>query len=386
MIKHIHPQQELIYYDGLQLFVGNDQLQTSYICLLIDSGPQDIFMCVPISKTRLNKFYNGDLDLRDIYTSPETGEWFQIGIDNYQQDYFVLEPIDEPNESYLPSAGFLLTRTGSASQSIVIESKEKNRAIVHLSLNPPEALAEPKIHSFRLAEVLGIFQTLVREAYHKSIREDKKSANYREILSNENQYQLDVYATAPGSFTVQLQSEALSDLLGYSEIAKAFDRIDIITANILETEKAVATIAENKGRVATAYLKLLNFIVDNDSPISYQWTMPEKSEPIYYSIPKKQAIDLRTELLKIEDISKEIMRFTGKFTKVDIKRKTWSVTDETENRTYTGHIPKDSEVSLLGVTIGTQLYSFICEEKIIELAFLGKEQTNLLLIEFHPIP
>jgi len=62
----------LDYYDVPQIFVADDAMGTSYLCLLFDHDSDGFkYIGVQVSQQRLDTYVKGLLDLRDAYLSPE---------------------------------------------------------------------------------------------------------------------------------------------------------------------------------------------------------------------------------------------------------------------------------------------------------------------------
>jgi len=376
--------ETLIYYDGPQLFLAQDQFDTHYLCLLVQNNELfDKFLCVPISLARLYNFYQKEIDLRKVYVSPESDELYLTEISDFSTDTFELTPISsQVTESWLPDAGFYFEKEQDYSETIIEEAQTKNRAILHLSLNPPEARTDYKINTLILAEALITFQSLVKYAYRKTLSELNIAT--QRALGNVEYYTLDVFSFSLGSFTVHLQSRLQSDLFGYVDVAKAFERIDQITQNLNIPDIALSTMRENKGHLATAYLRLLQLIIDNNSPITYKWIIPEAKEPIQFSISKKSATDLYELFNTVEELGVEIIELIGKFTKIDTSRNSWSLTTLEDAKEHSGSLSSGSKVSFSGAVIDSQLYKLICEERIEEVLGSGREKTRLYLISYEP--
>jgi len=386
MNRVIRHQETLVYYDVPQLFVARDQVNAQYLCLLVESTDDyDRYVCVPISPERLKDFYLGDIDLRTIYEKPESDEIFYADIVDESQEAIQLIPLDikQIPENWLPDQGFVYMKEGFEEETIINEATAKNRATIHFSLNPPESRYETKIHSLHLAEALIIYQTLVKHAFKKAI--SKLNIKNRKELDTPDYYNMDVVGFSPGSFTVHLQSTKQADIFGYDHISKALKKIDELTQNIDDLDIALSIIQENKGHFANAYLRLLEVIVKNESSMSYQWAMPELSEPVNRTISTAQATPLYELLNTKQELTVEQLELIGKVIKADSKRGAWSLYSDEDNKIYNGILSEGAEVSLKGIVIEAQKYKFICEEKVEEILGTGKEKTTIYLISYTEI-
>lgn len=99
--------ETLLFYDGPELFVGRDQLGTSYVCVLVELNEEtDKYLCVPVSPSRLNHLRTGDLDLREMVEHAETGEAFEGRVEKGDLSKIQIRPFPEIPETWLPKAGF----------------------------------------------------------------------------------------------------------------------------------------------------------------------------------------------------------------------------------------------------------------------------------------
>lgn len=384
MARLLRHRQTLVYFDGPQLIVAADPVGTKYLCLLVETtDDQDTFFCVPISDARLAEFQHGTLDLLEIYVSPEVDERYAGGIE-FSTDELSLTvvPVEDVPEHWYPQEGFLLT-PHQGSGATIVEAKDRGRAIVHLALNPPEAREETKIEIPHLANGLRIYQRLVKHAYSKALRALSKDIRERESLSSEANYQMEVFAFSAGSFTVNMQSKASADWTGYVDIERALAFVDAAVSASNDAEKAVLFLRENRGHFLNAYRALLKFIVENDSPLSYEWSIPE------YAVPRHNAInvEIATELYDIltiqESLTTERVDLTGLVLAASVINNTWTL--RSEDGEHSGKVAPGSPVRLDGITLETQRYRFHCEEILQEVASTGEETTELLLLSYETL-
>lgn len=377
--------ETLLYYDGPELFVAQDQLGGCYVCVLVDIGENiDKYLCVPISSGRLDRLIIGDIDLRSIFTSPEIQEEFEGEVIDGNLNQIIIHPlqIDEIPTEWLPEAELFLKLEEFTDNKVVQEALSKQRGIIDITLNPPEALQEPKITADHLSEAMRLFQRLMKFLYRKAIQLYKTGDKYvKESISSPSNYQLEVFGFSPGSFTLHMQTASKVDLLGNANISRALDILDSVNYEIDDPQHAVELISEYKGHFATAYKDLLNFIIETDTPFSYEWSMPSIKETRKAQITPRQAKPLYEAIIKKVDIGKEEKKLTGRFKKVDEDRGTWRLLSETDQIQYSGV----SEINLAGIVIDTQKYELFCEEQLEIAEISGKESTKLHLVSFKTV-
>lgn len=380
-MKKLFYKEPLLFYDGLQIFVAEDQFSSKYVCTLVEqSDEKDKYLCVPVSSSRLSAVIRGNIELREIYIATESNELFTVEVQTellHDLPASQINPEELP-ANWLPDHGFFLN-VESSDNLVITESVERQRAIIHCHLNPPEARSESKILADNLSQATKLIQRLIKHAFRRSITSLEK--NIRTRLSTPDNYQLEVFAFSEGSFTLHLQSAIPADLVGYVEITKALQIIDRITALVSTPNATVEQVAQLGGHFATAYKDLLKFISDVDTPLEYEWSTPETRTIVRRRITSAQAKPLYDALIERTDIGSETVELIGKLTKVDEKMKTWRITNEEDDKEYNG----ESETDLAGLIIETQRYKLVCEERLEEERGTGKEFTKLYLISFQTI-
>jgi hypothetical protein len=374
----------LVYYDEPQLFVAHDQLDISYVCLLVDK-PDDSekYICTPVSKGRLSDFISGRVDLLSVIKSPETGEMFIGTALNGDLDSISIVQVTENDvrPEWLPEPNFFIEPEPVTDKLVIEESRERQRAIIHFSLNPPEARQQPKIVAERLGQAVRLMQRVITHAYRNALRDVDEAT--REAISQPGVYQLEVFAFSPGSFTLHMQTTTPADMLGYSHIAKALRIIDLVTEHIDNPAAAVQFIAGYGGHFATAYRDLLQFIMENETPLSYEWSMPERPDTTTRRISDKQAKPVYQALIERTDIGIEEKRLVGILNKADEKYGSWRLLVEAEKKEYAGR-SNPAQIDLKGLVIGA-CYEFLCEERLVEERGTGRESTELHLKSYHPV-
>ena len=110
-IKHTNT---LVYYDGVQVFAGQDAGGDNYIGAMIDTvGDADRYLVVTTAPDPLRRFYAGDLDLRTLLLESSVDGWYTALVDDDFERPVSLEPEQGPllEMDYLPEAGFRLGKT-----------------------------------------------------------------------------------------------------------------------------------------------------------------------------------------------------------------------------------------------------------------------------------
>jgi len=382
--RALNHQETLLYYDGPQLIVARDQVGQDYVCLLREvSEKNDSFFCVPISKRKLELLLSGEIDLRGIFENPEVATIYEAVVYDGDLLHIPTHEIDKTQLSidWLPGHDLYLEQQDKSTDRIVRESKDRQRAVISCTLNPPEAQHESKISVENLIEGIGLYQRVLKYAYQKALQSIKQMNDVlKEILVAPQNYQLEVTGVSDGSFTIHMQTAANADMFGYSNIARALEIVDAVTNNIDDTEESFNIISKYSGHFATAYKDLLKFIIDKGVPFSYEWSMPQLQKGISRKIIPRQAKPLYEELTKRTEVGIEQKKFVGKFTRLD-KSGAWKLLSDDDQREYSG----TSNLPLAGTIFQTQRYSLICEETLSVNPITQKEISKLHLISFTQI-
>jgi hypothetical protein len=375
--------ETLVYYDGPEVVLAYDQLSTRYICVLVERPEvAERYLCTPVSPERSLSLLSGNADLRSVFTSAEVSEFYTLDVLPKSEAALLLSPIERTSipDKWLPAEGFYLTDLKKDEPVLVVQAQHKNRAIIELSLEPPEAASETKIKAANLGYALTVFQTLVKHAYHKSI--SSLSGKARRFLDQDENFDMEVLGFAPGSFRVMMQSRNAPDLTGYTEISRAFRKIDEIMSPMEDPEQQKELLKKNAGHVLKAFEKFIKLAIDFDSSIAYRWTIPESPEIHAISLSRKQAEPIYTILRETQELSVEKIVLTGRMTRADFRTGLWTLLNEEDENYYSGKSDPSKYVSLSGVTIQSKRYELNCEEHLIEEAVTGKEKTQLVLVSY----
>jgi hypothetical protein len=376
----IYLKEVLLYYDTPQLFVAIDDIRTNYLCMLVEQNKEfDIFVCVQVSKNRLESFCSGLIDLKSIFISPEIKRYYKAKISNYQLKSFeiIIYDFDIVPDVWLPDEGVYINLKKAESE-IFIESKERAKTIIYLNLNPSESASEPRINALSLSEALLRFQTMVKYAYKKAILklpyEQRKQMNFQE------NYLLDVFAFSPGSFKVKLQSQSYPNLFGETEVIKALQLIDQLIEKIDDVNSSLPLLLANKGHFANTYINFLKYIADSKNELTYTWAFSSIRAPVVKHITSDQAQKLYDFFYQQEELKEETIELVGYFEKVDEKYGKWRLVDQGKNA-HSGELGEIDGLSLKGIVIGTILYRLLCTEKIIEVVGTNEERKIIQLIK-----
>ena len=372
MKRKLHIHRILVFHDFPELFLAQDKSGLDYLCLLTElNADQYQYHCVSISKKRLYQYLNGRVDLRDIFTNPELPEWW-ITTDTSQQEieinFFSHEGL---SDELLPETDCFLTEE-IQDELIRHEVIEHNNVIVHLSLSDNNNNQSIPIED--LGDFIKLYQGLVENAYKKSILSSELKEKKSFIIPAN--YKLEAFAASPGSFNLHLVSRSNKDLFGNSIIEEGLRRIDDIISYSDNEEELIESLKQIKGHAISNYRKLLEKIIIRNITFKYKWHSPSSTVIHTRSIDKQYASRIKEVLDLKDEFVEEIKEFIGLVKQADVERGSWRITNEEDEKDYTG----ESEGRLLdGITLETVRYRFICEEVIEAMKVTEKEKTNYRL-------
>ena len=172
-MKTIQPTESLVYYDGVEIFAGQDPIGGHYVGMRIDTtGEVDHYMVTGVSPERLRLFRSGVLDLRTLFLEAPGGEWFITQADGEPGQPLVLEPQSGSllATDFLPEEGYLLEDV-SVDDLALQQARERGNVVFEFSTEPPETATGHRIRMMTLAGLLIRLQTVMRHAYSNAVHD-----------------------------------------------------------------------------------------------------------------------------------------------------------------------------------------------------------------------
>lgn len=385
-MKTISHVATLFYYDGIQVFEGQDAIGGYYVALRVGEEPDaDRFLVAGVSPEQLRQFRSGTLDLRTLLEQRAERQWYLARAAQAVGEAIVLEPqqADTIDAALLPEPGFVLHPAWLGAVELTLqEARARNNVVFVASLEPPEAAREHRIHALTLSGFLANLQTLVKHAYARALRAKPGGAPREEITADGHILDV-VVPAAPGSFQIVLEAASRPDLFGYSEILRALKKLDELTVDARDPEKSLVRVRENRGHLAGAYIRLLKYLGDTKSSFRYSWATPQSSDVQTGGVSEAEAGPLVEILTRAEELGVESVTHTGPLRKVDVDAGTWRLGAFGEERDISGKVREGSPS--LGNLVTDSLYRFICEEVIEEVFGTGREIRTLYLVRYEPL-
>ncbi len=356
----------LVDIEGPEVILARDAIGTQYICALTSiEADGEHFLATPISSNRLSDISSGHLDLRAALSQSELALHYAAVATG--PNSLALERISSAiPEAWLPDEGLFLDRfiRARASEDVVKRAMSGNTAVVVCKIDSPNS---GKIDADLLGECLTGFQNLVRHAV-------KRTGQY-----STEEHVLEVCAFATGSFEIHFESKHSADLFGNVALANGMRKVDELMQLVnLPIDQALTRIQDNRGHIIGAYAKVLQLISSLRAPFEYRWAEPAMPKASVKRIVPLEAKAIYEMLETREDLGTESRRFSGRFTKVDTNRNTWSILTD-DKKTYAG-VAEDESDLLTGITINSKIYNLLCEEYLEQRVSHGKPNSRLVLV------
>lgn len=368
----------LAEYDGPAILVCEDNLNCQYIAVLVERCDTDVFLAVGVKPESLKKIVFGDADVRSCFVNPPIEQYFTINFSG--DEVFYLSPADNVSHDLFPLENSFIP--GAASHSEKSENIERaisaNSLLIELSFNPESSVRFPSIETRNLIEGLAKFEKAIRySAYQAAKRELSRHLTLEESRTS-------VLAFDKGSFQVLLQAPGLGDSTGAAPLEPGLQQIDEIFNSADSISKLEPILQKGKGHFANAFLSLMDFVVEADAPISYSWISPLGKRTTSPVISMRKATDIKQYFAAKKDLRNEILEIEGEFDGAAIRSKKWTIRS-TDDRIFSGKLPKDSEIQLAGTVIGKKRYRFRILEKFHSTP-LGEKETKVYELLEQPIP
>ena len=354
------------YYDVPQLFVAKDVVDTLFLCLTYDVSEAGVLNCIAvnISKERLNDFYTGHLDLRQVFIAPELFSYDVVVRDN------VIEASLRDNvfeESVLPSEGFFLDFSRREDCEIVHSSIDEGRTIIRLAFNYDTN--NHAVPSQVLTGTVDQFQKIVTKISQKLFKNQ-----------GENNANLLARAAVPASFDLELMSEEQCGLFGWT---KASESLEVIAPLFSEDDEIVAECLSSYKEVVPNYKKMIKTLSDVGASFKFKW-VKNSNESSVCECPvsrerMKSLYDFAASLEELEELEEV---YEGRFFMANSKNGSWGF-KPTAGRQKKGIC--SNRVSLKGITLNEQVYRVKCTVRPSRNPNTGKEYRAYIITKIDKI-
>ncbi len=377
-MKTIALTQVLDYYDGVEVFAGQDTIGGHYVGMATDEDGN--YLVVGVTPEDLRQFRGGQLDLRMLLLKAPGGEWFMTSGIGESGEPFVLQPQDGNivDCGLLPDEGVLLEDT-PVDDFALRQARECGRVVFEFSAEPPETAAEHRIRAETLGSLLIHVQAVVRHAYRAALRD--LTTNERVGVPVDG-HLLDVVVPATGgSYRMALEAATRPDLFGAGQLSLGLKRLDEVFSSAANPAAAEGILRPHRGHLAGAYLNLVKFLAEQKTGLRYGWADPVGDEVAYGGVSAAAAVQLADSLSRIANLDTVDSEIVGHLFMLNLRRGQWGL--ETERGKRITGIVDEGGPSLAGL-IGDRRYRFHCLEKN-EMDVMGRERQTYILQRIEPL-
>ena len=376
-MKTVEPTDILDYYDGVLLFEARDPLGGHYIGAAAEpKDGYDRFVVTGVRPERLREFRAGAVDLRTLMLESPWGEWYIALTNGDPGESLVLEPQEgnlADTTGLLPLEGYTLD-DGPIDDPVLQQAHDRNNVVLEFSVEPPEAARGHRVGMAALGRLLLQMQSVVKYACLSAVRD--LSFRDRNAFDARDGYLMDVVVpAAPGSYRVILEAAKPPDKFGYGGLDLGLQRLDEVFACAGDPGLALESLQKHKGQLASSYIKLMQFLSDNDTGLSYSWAYPGLEAASYGGVSVADARRLASTLSGVTSRVTEFVMLEGEFERVNRRRGDWGLLTD-NGGVKTGKIAAEGP-ELDGLEVGKR-YRFQCE-KATELV-AGRERQTLYLV------
>ncbi len=362
--ERIHYTRTLDYNDGIQLFEAKDPIGGTYVASLLAIGEDaDTYLLVGCEPAYLRLFTNGGTDLRELIRNSAIYGWYLVDVTDFEEPLkLYAQSADFIPDKYLPKPG-LFTTGAEVNHEVTTRARGRGNVVLQVTIDPPEAADEQRVRATTLSGLIEHVQTLTRYAVERAITESElKGARLRR---SRNAHQLDAIELSQGSTIVTFQGAHEPDMDGESLLAKALEHLDGLFDAAATPEEARAALEQYDPRMATAYLKLMNFLRIRDTGFSYTWAAPQSKRPSHQALPLHRVQMLSKELPRLldeaaGDIKQEEVLLKGTLEMADEPNRQWRIRDHRQG-VREGIVEEDGP-SLSHLVIDA-VYRFECLEE-----------------------
>ena len=364
-----------MYYDGVEVFAGQDSIGGHYIGMIIDTiDTVDRYLVTGVSPERLRQFRSGIVDLRTLFLETPDDEWFITMADRDPGQSLVLEPQSGSllATEFLPEEGFFLEDV-PVDDLALQQARERGKVVFEFSVEPPETAVGHRIRMTTLATLLIHLQRFVRYAYQAALRD--LSSDARQLIDTTDGHIMDVVVPGtPGSYRVILEAAKPPDMFGSGELVRGLRRMDEVFTCADNPDAAQELLQVHRGHLAGTFIKLLQFLAGHQTGLRYGWADPAFSEVQHGGVSEVAARQLSELLSAVTSLGTESVTLIGEFERVNRSAGDWGLL--TQDGLRFGKVP-DEGPSLNGLIVGNR-YRFDCVEDT-EVDAAGRE-THILYL------
>ena len=364
LTERIRYTRTLDYNDGILLFEAKDPIGGTYVASLLATGEDaDAYLLVGCEPEQLRLFTSGGTDLRDLMRSSAIYGWYLADVTDFDEPLKLhSQHEDYIPDNYLPKPG-LFTAGVEVDHEVTTRARGRGHVVLQVTIDPPEAADEQRVRATTLSGLIEHVQTLARYAVEQATRGSELEVG--KLRRSRNAHQLDAIELSRGSTIVTFQGAQGPDIDGESLLEKALEQLDSLFKTAATPEEARVVLEQYDPKMATAYLKFLNFLRIRDTGFSYTWAAPQSKRPSHQALPLSKVQTLSKELPRVLDEAagaskQEEVFLEGTLEMADEPNRRWRIRDHQQG-VREGIVEEDGP-SLSQLVIDA-VYRFECLEE-----------------------
>jgi len=372
-----------VQFNGARLFSCRNQVGQIFLALWVDEEENfDLWLYALVSLQKLNSIRSGNIDLHDAFKSTEDSFLYEVTLNRNSELYEVKKAFSAEvdneclplRDSFLKFEHELILPLGvSKSAQTAIQ---KVREIVRLILEIPSRYPR-EAPALTLGSILSNLQVVVNYV-------GRAGADHNIRVADVNRKtEFNVFATAPGSFHIELaSSEFEADIFGNSIAGNAIDEL----LNLIEVGNDSGLLRQKMlnfpARTASKYRGFLNSIVQGNANIKIDWGSPTLNRGRFVEVSLLTASKILEVIKEIESQEPKEYEVIGELFKVD--KDNWKFGIRDRANSYRGDILESSKHEAGTATI-SQIYKAKIRESSEVIPATGdiKVTFQLLALEFY---
>lgn len=363
-----------VQFNGPRLLACKNQSDKIFLALWVDEEEDsDLWFYMMVSATRLQAIRTGVISLHQAFSEPELDYLYEVVYIHEDSVWNTREvAVSEIEEDSLPSENTFLncdpkTLPQMARQTITWEALKKDREVVYLVLNPKSKYPN-EISSLGLGKVLSAFQPLINYLKVSSCSDLKLR-----LQDVARKSELNIFATSPGSFQIELASVFFeTDIFGNSFAGDGIDMLFHLISLGDDASLLQEFMSRMDKKTAIKYRLFLESLTSSGAGMRLEWGSPTLTrggsvEASFSSIKKTIKV-----IKQIEALEEREIEIVGELYKMDKVGWKFGLEDIKTSISYSGDVLEQAKSQARAATI-SELYT----AKILEMPVITPV-TNLI--------
>ena len=375
-----------VKFNGARLLSCENKVGQTFLGLWVEEEEDfDLWLYALVSVDRLKSIRCGKIDLHNAFLEPENNILYKIEYTHINNSLiFSSVTPGALDKDWLPLKNTYINNF--VSQEFPLENSRKStqnaitkiREVVNIKLNIPSIYPQ-EASALRLGNILSSFQLLLNYI-ERPINISSTTIN-SEI---NKQTEFSVFATAPGSFEVELGSLLFEpNAFGNSTAGDAVEKF----LNLIKIGNNSGQLQEYMNlipsKTAGKYRSFLESIVNSGSNFTIEWGSPTLNRGGFASMTFESAKETLAIVKRIESIKPKEYEVIGVLFKIDIINWKFGIEDISKRAKYTGDVLEEAKSRSREVT-SSHIYKVKIRETGEILSVNNETKPHYQLISIEP--